>query len=1107
MQKQKLENTQGAGLALAIAHAYEQASGLVMVIVPDFVTALRLERELSFFAVPLVHFPDWETLPYDTFSPHQDLISQRLAALHQLPKFSRGILIIPVATLMHRLCPPSYVAQSTFVLDKGDKLDLQAMRRILESAGYIYAAQVMEHGEFSVRGSILDVFPMGAATPYRIDLFDDQVDSIREFDPDTQRSSGVLDSIRLLPAREYPFTQEAITEFRTRWRDKFAGDPRNCHVYQDVSQGHKAAGLEYYLPLFFNDTATLFDYLAAENTIIHVGEIEKAAEEFWQLVQQRYDQYGHDITRPLLKPTELFIPVAEVFALTKPYSQLYCQISTPSGLPDIHNVSTYIAEHDQKILFCAESAGRKVIVDELLIKQGIKAHTVNSWQESLTSKQQYMIAVAPFEEGAIVDNKFIIITETELLGRRVMQQRRRKTKAIDPDAAVRNLAELTIGDPVVHLEYGVGRYLGLTVLNLGQQQGEFVTLEYANNDKIYIPVSALHLISRYSGADLEHAPLHTLGSDRWARAKRKAAEQVRDVAAELLQVYARREARKGFAFPAPDASYYAFASSFPFEETVDQQIAIENVIQDLTRDKPMDRVVCGDVGFGKTEVAMRAAFLAAQGGKQVAVLVPTTLLAQQHYQTFADRFATFPLQVMVMSRFSTKHEQQKVIEKLADGTCDIVIGTHRLLQQDIKIKNLGLLVIDEEHRFGVRQKERFKALRAEVDILTLTATPIPRTLNMAMSGVRDLSIIGTPPAKRLAIKTFVRERSKALVQEAVNRELSRGGQVYYLHNEVETIETTAAELRDWLPNARIAVAHGQMAERELERIMADFYHRRFNVLVCSTIIETGIDIPTANTIIMDRADKLGLAQLHQLRGRVGRSHHQAYAFCLTPPYSAMTKDAERRLEALEALDTLGAGFTLATHDLEIRGAGELLGEDQSGNMQTIGYSLFMELLDHAVKALQDGTEPDLDFAMDSGPEIDLQIQAFIPDLYLGDVQLRLILYKRIANAKNTDELNEIRVEMIDRFGALPPQAQNLFAVTEIKHLAQQLGVKTLKVGTSSGKIEFIAQPKVNPEQIVKLVQSNPGRFSFAGSTSIKFKLDLATDSSKIEYVKTLLQGL
>lgn len=1115
---------QGASLSIALAEIAQQYAGLLVVFAPDFTTAFRLERELGFFDIPITHFPDWETLPYDSFSPHQDIISQRLAALYNLPNFKRGVLIIPVATLMHRLCPQTYIDQTTFLISVGDHLDLTAMRRKLERCGYQHNSQVMEHGEFTVRGSILDLFPMGADLPYRIDLFDNEVETIRQFDPETQRSAETVNSIRLLPAREYPFTEEAIALFRTNWRERFSGDPRNCPIYQDVSQGIKSPGLEYYLPLFFNNTATLFDYLPTDNLIIRIDSIERAAQEFWQQVLERHDQYGHDLTRPLLAPQELFIEPDKIFSLSKQSPQIQChyaEIKTGVGrynlctelLPELslQNLTDFIASSNNRILFCAESSGRKIILEELLAKQDIKLNYIESWQDFITGDVKLGLTVAPLESGIILpDLNVTIITETELLGRRVIQQRRRRSKAIDPAAAISNLAELTVGAPVVHIEHGVGRYLGLTLLKIADQESEFVTLEYANNDKLYVPVTSLHLISRYSGVDAEHAPINSLGTDKWQRAKRKAAEQIRDVAAELLEIYAQREARKGFAFNQPDESYFNFANAFPFEETIDQLQAIEQVINDLTTPKPMDRVICGDVGFGKTEVAMRAAFLAAQSGKQVAILVPTTLLAQQHYQTFVDRFANFPVVIEVTSRFRTKKEQQEVEQKLELGACDIVIGTHKLLQKDVKFKNLGLLIIDEEHRFGVRQKEQFKALRTQVDILTLTATPIPRTLNMSMSGIRDLSIISTPPAKRLSVKTFVRERSKALVQEAINRELSRGGQVYYLHNDVQTIETTAAELAEWLPNARIAVAHGQMAERDLERVMTDFYHRRFNVLVCSTIIETGIDVPTANTIIMDRADRLGLAQLHQLRGRVGRSHHQAYAFCLTPPAALMTRDAVKRLEALESLDTLGAGFVLATHDLEIRGAGELLGEDQSGNLQTIGFSLFMELLDHTVKLLQSGQKlnpDDLDLPQLSGPEIDLQIPTLIPENYLGDVHTRLILYKRISSAKNQAELDDMRVEMIDRFGNMPWQTQNLFAATEIKILAKNLGVKTIKAGPKGGKIEFLAKPNIEPEKIIRLIKSNPRYYSFSGSTSMSFMLDLADKDKRISFIKELLVGL
>jgi transcription-repair coupling factor (superfamily II helicase) len=1126
-----LGKVQGASLSIALAEIAQQHAGLVVVIVADFATAFSLERELSFFEGAIVQFPDWETLPYDSFSPHQDIISQRLAALHNLPDFKQGILIIPISTLMHRLCPRTYIDQSTFILTPGDKLDLYAMRRKLEGCGYQYNNQVEEHGQFTVRGSILDIFPMGAELPYRIDLFDNEIDTIRQFDPDTQRSNSELKNIRLLPAREYPFTEEAIAEFRTNWRAAFSGDPRNCPMYQDVSQGLKAPGLEYYLPLFFANgpVPTLFDYLPEDKLIVRVGNIAQAADEFWQQINNRYEQYGGDLTRPLLEPKQVFVEPQDVFRMAKqaPQLQLHLtEIETGAGrynldtqlLPELsaqpklanplHNLEEFMLNSSARILFCAESAGRRVVLEELFAKNNIRPQAINSWQEFVQSDCDLGLTIAPLESGVILNAaKLAIITESELLGRRVMQRRRRKTKAIDPAAAISNLAELNIGDPVVHLQHGVGRYQGLVTLNLGEQQGEFVALHYANNDKLYIPVSSLHLISRYSGADLENAPMHSLGSDKWQREKRKAADQIRDVAAELLNIYAHRAAQKGHAFPEPDENYQAFANSFPFEETIDQQVAIEQVITDLTAPKPMDRVICGDVGFGKTEVAMRAAFLVAQSGKQVAVLVPTTLLAQQHYQTFVDRFSDFPFVIEVTSRFKTKKEQDEIEKKIEAGTCDIVIGTHKLLQKDVKFKNLGLLVIDEEHRFGVRQKEQFKGLRAQVDILTLTATPIPRTLNMSMSGIRDLSIISTPPAKRLSVKTFVRERSKALVQEAVNRELSRGGQVYYLHNEVETIETTAAELSEWLPNARIIVAHGQMAERELEQVMADFYHRKFNVLVCTTIIETGIDIPTANTIIMDRADRLGLAQLHQLRGRVGRSHHQAYAFCLTPAEAAITRDAVKRLEALESLDTLGAGFMLATHDLEIRGAGELLGEDQSGNLQTIGFSLFMELLEHTVKMLRAGKKPSLDLPMNENTEIDLQIPAFITDKYLGDVHTRLVLYKRISNAKNVEELDELRVEMIDRFGPIPEQTKNLFAITALKLVSENLGIKNIKAGAKGGKLEFVSQPNINPDIIIELIKANPRCYSFSGSTSIIFRADLPESGQRIRFVGDMLNGL
>jgi transcription-repair coupling factor (superfamily II helicase) len=1129
--KLRYGNLPGSALAFAISQVAKTSQAPMLVVTTDSLSANRLEETIRFFEPEqtILNFPDWETLPYDHFSPHQDIISQRLLTLSQLPTFTNGVLLVPVATLLQRLAPQNYVAGSTFSLQKGEKLALDTMRHKLEASGYRCVAQVMEHAEFAVRGSILDLFPSGSNVPYRIDLLDNEVDSIRTFDPETQRSIEAVEHIQLLPAREFPLTDQAITHFRQSWREKFPGDPTKCSLYQDVSQGFCPPGIEYYLPLFFEKTQLLLNYLPNNTTIIRVNDIQQAAEHFWQEVNQRYEQARYNVTRPLLAPIELYSPINDLFASLNTFSQIFMQAEaldegagkynfSTKKLPDLainHKaekplaaLQTLLATQPARTLFCAETAGRREALLELFKTINLKPAVCTTWQEFLTSKSLVHIITVPLFEGFwLTEPATRLITETELFGQQTLQQRRRKAKSFDSEAIVRNLAELQVGAPVVHIDHGVGRYMGLQVLNTGDIQTEFLTLEYANGDKLYVPVSSLHLISRYSGIDLEHAPLHRLGSGQWEKAKRKASEQINDAAAELLDIYARRAARQGHSFAKPDAQYAAFAATFPFEETPDQQLAIEKVIQDMTSGKPMDRLICGDVGFGKTEVAMRAAFLAVQDGKQVAILVPTTLLAQQHYQNFTDRFADWPVQIDVLSRFRSAKEQKNILDKVQLGTLDILIGTHKLLQQDVKFKKLGLLIIDEEHRFGVQQKEKLKSLRADVDILTLTATPIPRTLNMAFSGLRELSIIATPPARRLAIKTFVRERSPALIREAVLRELLRGGQVYFLHNEVESIEKVAAELAALIPEARVSVAHGQMRERELERIMADFYHHRFNVLVCTTIIETGIDIPTANTIIMDRADKLGLAQLHQLRGRVGRSHHQAYAYLITPPQKSMTADASKRLDAIASLEDLGAGFTLATHDLEIRGAGELLGEGQSGNMQAIGFSLYMELLEHAVKALKSGKQPFLEKPLHHGLEIDLHITALIPENYLPDVHTRLIFYKRIAHVNSIEQIRELQVEMIDRFGLLPQAVQNLFKIAELKLKATSLGIRKIDTTNTGLRVEFDATPTIDPGIIIQLIQKQPHLYKLDGPNRLRFNFTLSNAEEIVQQAFLLLDKL
>ncbi|MEG4314345.1 transcription-repair coupling factor [Pseudomonas sp. FIP_A4] len=1127
--KQHWGNLPGAALSLAIAEAASNAKRFTLLLTADSQSAERLQEELAFFAPKLsvLHFPDWETLPYDLFSPHQDIISQRIATLYQLPELSHGVLVVPITTALHRLAPKRFLLGSSLVLDVGQKLDVEQMRLRLEAAGYRCVDTVYEHGEFAVRGALIDIFPMGSAQPYRIDLFDDEIETLRTFDPENQRSIDKVESIRLLPAREFPLKKEAVTGFRARFRERFDVDFRRCPIYQDLSTGITPAGIEYYLPLFYEETATLFDYLPEDSQVFSLPGIEQAAEQFWTDVRNRYEERRVDPQRPLLPPGELFVPVEDCFARLKQWPRVVAsQEDVEPGigrerypaqaLPDLAieakageplgKLRQFLESYPGRVLFTAESAGRREVLLELLARLKLRPQEVEGWSGFLGSDQRLAITIAPLDEGLLLD-ELALIAESPLFGQRVMQRRRREKGRGDGDNVIKNLTELREGSPVVHIDHGVGRYQGLVTLEIEGQAQEFLLLQYADEAKLYVPVASLHLIARYTGSDDALAPLHRLGSETWQKAKRKAAEQVRDVAAELLDIYARRAARQGYAFKDPQVDYETFAAGFPFEETPDQQAAIDAVREDLLSAKPMDRLVCGDVGFGKTEVAMRAAFIAVHGGKQVAVLVPTTLLAQQHYNSFRDRFADWPVRVEVMSRFKSAKEVQSAIAELAEGKIDILIGTHKLLQDDVKFSNLGLVIIDEEHRFGVRQKEQLKALRSEVDILTLTATPIPRTLNMSIAGMRDLSIIATPPARRLSVRTFVMEANNPTIKEALLRELLRGGQVYYLHNDVKTIEKCAADLAALVPEARIAVGHGQMRERELEQVMSDFYHKRFNVLVASTIIETGIDVPSANTIIIERADKFGLAQLHQLRGRVGRSHHQAYAYLLTPPRKQMTDDAQKRLEAIANAQDLGAGFVLATHDLEIRGAGELLGEGQSGQIQAVGFTLYMEMLERAVKAIRKGEQPNLEQPLGGGPEINLRLPALIPDDYLPDVHARLILYKRIANAADEDGLKELQVEMIDRFGLLPEPTKNLVRLTLLKLQAEKLGIVKIDAGPQGGRIEFSADTSVDPLVLIKLIQSQPNRYKFEGATMFKFQVPMERPEERFNTLEALLERL
>ena len=1078
-------------------------------------------------------FPDWETLPYDNFSPHQEIISARLSALYQLQQGKKQIFLLPISTLLQKVCPPSYLANHVLLIKKGDQTSIQQLRLQLENAGYRPVEQVLEHGEYAVRGSLLDLYPMGATQPFRLDFFDDEIDSIRTFDVDTQRTISEIPEINLLPAHEFPTDSKGIEFFRGKFRETFASirhEPE--HIYHQVSKGILNAGIEYWQPLFFEEMASLFDYLPKNSLFITFDGLQEKAEQFRQDAQKRFEN-RIDPMRPLLEPNKLWFSLEEINRLLKGYPHLTL---TPekvrksaaksnlnvAKLPDLainphlknpfDNFEQFRKKFNGNIIFSVETEGRRETLLDLLVPLKLKPKQIKTLNEI---KEPISLLISALDQGFVIENaeetsgeNLAIICETDLLGERVHQPKSAdKRKTVNPDTLIRNLAELKIGQAVVHLENGVGRYAGLTVLDAGGVKAEYVVLEYANEAKLYVPVASLHLISRYIGGADETAPLHKLGSEAWAKSRQKAAEKIRDVAAELLDVYAKRESQKGFAFEYNREEYVRFSQTFPFEETEDQKLAINAVVSDMCQPKAMDRLVCGDVGFGKTEVAIRAAFLAVMNHKQVAILVPTTLLAQQHFDNFKDRFANYPINIEVLSRFKTAKEQKEILQKVAEGKIDILVGTHKLLQEDVRFHNLGLLVIDEEHRFGVRQKEKIKQLRANIDILTLTATPIPRTLNMALNGMRDLSIIASPPARRLTIKTFVRQSDDLIIREAILREILRGGQVYYLHNDVATIENCASKLAELVPEARIIIGHGQMRERELERVMSDFYHQRFNILVCSTIIETGIDVPTANTIIIERADKFGLAQLHQLRGRVGRSYQQAYAYLLTPHPKMMTKDAQQRLEALSSIDNLGAGFVLATHDLEIRGAGELLGSEQSGQIESIGFSLYMDLLENAVKALQEGREPSLDAITQNQTEIDLRIPALLPDDYVPDVNMRLSFYKRIASAENGEALKELKVELIDRFGLLPEATKNLFQITQIRHLAKTLGLKKIEASINGGFLEFKATATPDPMKFLQLIQQDKTAYKFDGPLKFKFTKPLENNEARLQFVTELVETL
>ena len=1175
-------NLQGSADALALAQYAPQHAPLV-VIAANALEAQRLVEEIPFFGPGLrVHLlPDWETLPYDHFSPHQDLISERLATLHHIRTNACDVVIVPITTALYPLPPVSYLAAYTFFLKKGERLDLAAFRQQMTLAGYNHVQQVLTPGEYCVRGGIIDLFAMGSVLPYRLDLFDDEIESIATFDVDSQRTLYPVPEIRLLPAREFPMDEKGQATFRQNFRDRFEGDPSKSRIYKDVSKGIAPSGIEYYLPLFFEQTATLFDYLPKNATLCLHHDVDAAIATFGKDAASRYNLLRGDPQRPLLETKELFLDGEQFFVRAKEFARVDIlqstvrpELSNPvrpelvegtsgapngiggtpsmlrpepsvlslskgqherlndeqaegspkhvipcstSAIPPIavdrradiptHAFQNFLEIYTGRVLLLADSLGRREIMSGYLKEYGLLPAVCEDYASFLAAKDKFMLGVGPVQIGfALPDEKLAIVTETELYAAQPRSRAARAAKKSNVEGMLRDLSELKPGDPVVHEQHGIARYQGLVNLDLGEGENEFLLLEYAGSDKLYVPVSQLHVISRYSGGAPEAAPLHKLGSGAWDKAKRRAMQQVRDTAAELLNIYAQRATRKGHAFKLTYHDYEAFSAGFGFEETADQAAAIEAVLLDLQSGKPMDRLICGDVGFGKTEVALRAAFVAVMDGKQVAVLVPTTLLAEQHFQNFSDRFADWPIKIAELSRFRSTKEVTQALKDLADGKLDIVIGTHKLIQKDVKFHNLGLVILDEEHRFGVQQKERLKALRAEVDVLTLTATPIPRTLAMSLEGLRDFSVIATAPQRRLSIKTFVAGFSQGIIREAVLRELKRGGQVYFLHNEVDTINNMLEKLETLLPEARIRVAHGQMGERDLEAVMRDFTHQRFNVLLCSTIIETGIDVPTANTIIMNRADRFGLAQLHQLRGRVGRSHHQAYAYLLVDSMDGLTAQAKKRLEAIQAMEQLGSGFFLAMHDLEIRGAGEVLGESQSGEMQEIGFSLYNDMLAAAIASLKQGHEPDMAHPLGVTTEINLHTPALLPNNYCGDIHQRLVIYKRLAHCNTQQDLDDMQQELIDRFGLLPEPAQTLLDSHRLRILAKPLGISKVDASSEAIVIQFVPNPPIDPMKVITMIQSKR-HIKIAGQDKLRIELKYGDLQQRVLAVKNFFGEL
>jgi len=1124
---QRLQGPSLAGSSDALALTELAAAHRPLAIVTaTAVDGQRLLEEMRWFAPELkAHLlPDWETLPYDSFSPHQDLVSERLETLYLMMQNAVDAVIVPISTALLRLPPREFLGAYTFFLKQGERLRPEEFRRQLTMAGYTHVSQVVAPGEVSYRGGLIDLFPMGSTLPYRIDLLDDEIESIRTFDVDTQRSIYKVREVRLLPAREFPMDEAGRTRFRQRFREVFEGDPSKRRLYKDIGNNVAPAGIEYYLPLFFEDTAILTDYLPESTLIALHGDVPGAIVQFWRDTQSRYDLLRGDANQPLLPPNALYLREDEFFGAIKPYArvELPFVVTTDADSPSVPlprlavdrraadpltALKQFAAAFPGRVLLVSESMGRRETMLEFLADHALEPKLADTFATFANATDPLMLTVAPLYEGFSLPAAGIaVITETELYAATARSRAKARERRTSAENVLRDLSEVKVGDPVVHESHGIGRYLGLITMDLGDGPAELLTLEYDGGDKLYVPVSQLQLISRYAGMAPENAPLHKLGSGDWQKARRRAAKQVRDTAAELLHLYAQRAARQGHAFEMKHQDYEAFRAGFAFEETADQSAAIEAVIKDLESGKPMDRLICGDVGFGKTEVALRAAFVAVADGKQVAVLVPTTLLAEQHFHNFSDRFADWPVKLAELSRFRSAKESAVALKGIGDGTIDIVIGTHKLLSKDVRFKNLGLVIIDEEHRFGVRQKELLKQLRAEVDVLTLTATPIPRTLAMSLEGLRDFSVIATAPQKRLAIKTFVSRFSDGLVREAVLRELKRGGQVYFLHNEVETIGNWEAKLTALLPEARIRVAHGQMGERDLEQAMRDFYAARFNVLLCTTIIETGIDVPTANTIIINRADRFGLAQMHQLRGRVGRSHHQAYAYLLTPDEEAITSQAKKRLEAIQMMEELGSGFYLAMHDLEIRGAGEVLGDSQSGEMQEVGFSLFIDLLNHAVKSLKNGKEPDLEGPLHAGIDINLHVPALLPEDYCADVHERLVLYKRLASCETLDELERMTEELVDRFGRPTDPVKALLDTHRLRILAEPLGVARIDASSESIQLQFKPSPPIDPARIIQLVQTRKG-WRLAGPEKLRIDTKLSEVAMRVVRVKEILKDL